>query len=446
MQKFLFILLFLPVVSFSQASKVKLLYQNSQWDLLVNDKVFYINGGGGTVKMKELKEAGGNTIRTWGLENAQSILDEAHSLGLKVMLGFWVQHERHGFDYNDDEKVKNQLEGFRLAVRKYKNHPALLMWGIGNEYELEYSNTKVWAAVNDIAKMVHDEDKNHPTSTVTAGINAEKLKFIMEVMTEIDIYGINTYGDIENVKNILTNGSFQKPYMITEWGPNGWWESPKTKWGAAIEQSSTEKANVFLSRYQRCIAAERKQCIGSFAFLWGHKQEHTSTWFGLFTENGLPTEALDVLEFCWSEKYPANRSPSIEKLSIIVKDSSDNKSSSANVFPAKEKISFKLSASDLDKDKLTYFWELAPESTDLKSGGDAEEKPAAINGKISGNGNDEIILKTPLKEGKYRLFVSVSDGKKIAYTNIPFYVENDPSLAEKQIRFKNQTLKSFENE
>jgi hypothetical protein len=44
------------------------------------------------------------------------------------------------------------------------------------------------------------------------------------------------------------------------------------------------------------------------------------------------------------------------------------------------------------------------------------------------------------------LFVSVSDGKKIAYTNIPFYVENDPSIAEKQIRFKNQTLKSFENE
>jgi len=68
MQKFLFFLLFLPVVSFSQASKVKLFYQNSQWDLLVNDKVFYINGGGGTVKMKELKEAGGNTIRTWGLK------------------------------------------------------------------------------------------------------------------------------------------------------------------------------------------------------------------------------------------------------------------------------------------------------------------------------------------------------------------------------------------
>ena len=63
----------------------------------------------GTVKMKELKDAGGNTIRTWGLENAQAILDEAYSLGLKVMLGFWVQHESHGFAYNDDDNVKNQL-------------------------------------------------------------------------------------------------------------------------------------------------------------------------------------------------------------------------------------------------------------------------------------------------------------------------------------------------
>ena len=59
---------------------------NSQWELLVDGNPYYIKGGGGTVKMQELKAAGGNTIRTWGLENAQAILDEAQSLGLKVML------------------------------------------------------------------------------------------------------------------------------------------------------------------------------------------------------------------------------------------------------------------------------------------------------------------------------------------------------------------------
>ena len=27
-----------------------------------------------------------------------------------MLLGLWVQHERHGFDYNNESKVKSQLE------------------------------------------------------------------------------------------------------------------------------------------------------------------------------------------------------------------------------------------------------------------------------------------------------------------------------------------------
>jgi hypothetical protein len=433
----------------SQTSVVKIEKQNNQWELLVDGVPYYIKGGGGTVKMEELKAAGGNTIRTWGLENAQEILDKAHKLGLKVMLGLWVQHERHGFDYNDADKIKNQLEGFRVAVRKYKNHPALLMWGVGNEYELEYSNTKVWAAVNDIAKMIHEEDKNHPTSTVTAGTNAEKLNFVMTQLTEVDIYGINTYGDIENVKSVLEKGKFEGSYMITEWGPNGHWESPKTKWGSSIEQTSTEKAAVYLSRYQRCIADQRKQCIGSFAFLWGQKQEYTSTWYGLFSENGVQTEAVDELQFCWSGKYPENRSPKIEKLSYQTAEAKEaveiKTVSFSAIFKAKEKIKVDLVASDLNQDKLVYTWDLYPESTDLKSGGDAENKPVAIPGKVKGDGAT-IVLKTPTNEGRYRLFVSVTDGSKVAYANFPFYVENDPDAQKNTVNLKKQTLKSFDEE
>ena len=157
------------------------------------------------------------------------------------MLGLWVQHERHGFDYNNTSKVKSQLERFKKAVNKYKNHPALLMWGIGNEYELNYSNKKVWKAVNDIAKMIHKEDPNHPTSTVTAGTNSEKLKFVMQELKDIDIYGINTYADIVNVSKVLKDGEFEGPYMITEWGPTGHWEVKKTMWGSSVEQNSSEK-------------------------------------------------------------------------------------------------------------------------------------------------------------------------------------------------------------
>lgn len=116
---------------------------------------------------------------------------------MTVMLGLWVQHERHGFDYDNESKVKAQLDYFTEVVKTYKDHPALLLWGVGNEVDLFYSNTKVWNAIEDIAAMIHQIDPNHPTSTVTAGLDPAEVRLIMANAPSIDIYGINTYGDIE---------------------------------------------------------------------------------------------------------------------------------------------------------------------------------------------------------------------------------------------------------
>ena len=101
-------------------------------------------------------------------------------------------------------------------------------------------------------------------------------------------------------------------------------------------------------------------------------------------------------------------------------------------------------ASDLNQDKLNFTWELYPESTDLKSGGDAEMKPPIMNGRLKAKNQALVQLKAPLKEGRYRLFVKVFDGEKLAYMNIPFYVE--PGNDAERIHFKEQTLKSFDEE
>ena len=74
------------------------------WHLTRDGKPYEVRGAGGNVQLDKLVEIGGNSIRTWSTDNAQEILDEAHSKGLTVMLGLWVQHERHGFDYNDEKK------------------------------------------------------------------------------------------------------------------------------------------------------------------------------------------------------------------------------------------------------------------------------------------------------------------------------------------------------
>ena len=92
----------LAFTSWSQAIKVEVVQnEDGSYEVHRGGQPYYIKGAGGDKKLDELVEIGGNSIRTWGIENAQEILDEAHKKGLTVMMGFWVQHERHGFDYND---------------------------------------------------------------------------------------------------------------------------------------------------------------------------------------------------------------------------------------------------------------------------------------------------------------------------------------------------------
>ena len=111
-------------------SQTKVIKTDTGYQLYRNGQPYYVNGLGGEVNLDLVVKIGGNSIRTWGIDNAQQVLDDAQKHGLTVMLGFWLQHERHGFDYNNAEKVKTQLEHFKKMIDKFKNHPALLMWGI----------------------------------------------------------------------------------------------------------------------------------------------------------------------------------------------------------------------------------------------------------------------------------------------------------------------------
>ena len=194
------IILFSLIISFptslvysqnlSGAIKVEIRQDENGFQLYRGGEPYYINGVGGQIYLDKAIEYGANSIRTWGAADAIKVLDEAHEKGLSVLFGLWVGQERQGFDYDDGKAVKAQFENFKAIVQKYKDHPAVLLWGIGNENDLMYSDHKVWDAINDIAKMVHEEDPNHPTMTVTAGLDVAEVQLIKEKAPHIDIYGI----------------------------------------------------------------------------------------------------------------------------------------------------------------------------------------------------------------------------------------------------------------
>jgi len=398
--------------------KTTIAVKDSGFILVRAGKPYFIKGAGGTNYTDRLAKYGGNSIRTWDSKNGEDVLSNAYNLGLTVTMGLNVARERHGFDYNDTAAVKQQLENLRQEVLKYKNYPALLIWGIGNELNLEYKNPKVWDAVNNIAKMIHQEDPNHPVTTMLAGVNKREIEYIKTRCPDLDILSVQVYGGLAKVPQALRAAGWEGPYMVTEWGPTGHWESMQTPWKAAIEETSSQKAAVYKSRYEASIKQD-KHCVGSYVFLWGQKQERTPTWYGLFTEQGEESEVIDVMQYLWTGSWPKNRAPHIDSLLL------NNKKASDFIYLQPDK-DYKITvfAYDPNQNKMTARWELLPESTDLKNGGDRESRPEAILTSIVVKNLNEAVLKTPKMEGSYRLFLYISDGQnKVATANIPFYVK-----------------------
>ena len=412
--RYLFILLLLHTVAFAQVVPVEIVKKDNGYQLLRGGEPYYVKGVGGLEYLEKAKEYGANSFRTWSTENAKEHLDKAQELGMTVCLGFWAQHERHGFDWSNEVGVKLQLEAFAKVVDEVKDHPALLMWAVGNEVDLFYSNFDVWKHINDIALMIKEKDPHHPVTTVTAGLDVAEVKLIQKYAPSLDLLGINTYGGLDGAIESLPYYGWDKPYMITEWGPNGHWESPKTDWGIPIEQTSTEKAKSYKERYEM-IFEDAENCLGSYVFLWGFKQETTSSWYGLFLQDGTQTSVMDVLIEKWSGKTPNNRAPDLNSFTI----NSKNAYESVKV-EKKSPMLVSIDAFDPNDDKLTYHIEVVPESTDTKAGGDYEEAPSAVFEKVFTDNNFKI--KAPSKSGKYRLFVVIKDGEKGATANIPFLV------------------------
>jgi hypothetical protein len=165
---------------FGEAKEVTIdTLSNGDFQLLRDGNPYFIKGVAYSGHFLDpLSVYGGNSIRTYQTDStAIDLLNKADSLGLSVSLGLYAKHEEHGFNYNDTLVVKQQLDEFKLGVNEYKEHPAVLMWSIGNEADARYTNYRLWDAVNDITEMIHEEDSLHPSMSATTPL-LKSVKFI----------------------------------------------------------------------------------------------------------------------------------------------------------------------------------------------------------------------------------------------------------------------------
>jgi hypothetical protein len=346
------------------------------------------------------------------------------------MAGLPCGKKRSGFDYSSDEAIARQVERHRRTVRELRHHPALLFWAVGNEVELDCyddpeGRIQIWKALSRSIAMIREEDPNHPVSIVLAGYGGRnKTPAEMAHFPDVDILCINSYGNIDDLPENLERLGWAKPYMVTEFGPYGHWQVPKTSWGLPIEQSSTEKAASYRRAYERAIG-KQPNCLGSYAFFWGNKQEKTHTWYGmLLPPDNLLLGPVEAMAYCWTGEWPENRAPQIDENVSVSLEGEDHFISSEAIFPPGAHLRARIKAHAPDGDPMRIKWDLRVDVSDNQStGGDFEPSVDPIADSILEASGQTARVVLPNKPGNYRLFVYVFDDRGYAATgNLPVRV------------------------
>lgn len=414
------ILALAAVQAAAQAVPVELVQTESgAWRLLRGGQPYEIRGAGGSGSKDLLAACGANTFRTWGVgEDLGAQLDEAQRLGLTVVVGHWLGHPRHGFDYNDLEMVAEQFERVRRDVLAYKDHPALLLWGIGNEMEgfADGDDAAVWSHVQALAAMIHDLDPNHPTLTVTAEIGGMRVPAVHRLCPDVDILGINSYGGLPSLVERYERLGGTKPIVITEFGPPGTWEIGRNEFGVPLELTSTEKARVYREAYEQGCLAAGDLCLGGFAFTWGSKMEATATWYGMLLPGGDKLAAVDAMTEVWTGRPPANRCPEIRRFEVV----------GPSIVQPGDTVRVLLEAFDPEGAALQARWTVRGEAAEYLSGGDVQATPLALDGILGETSAAGATLVMP-GGGIYRLYLTLHDGAGgAAAANVPLQVVGEP--------------------
>ncbi|EIP98153.1 beta-galactosidase/beta-glucuronidase [Opitutaceae bacterium TAV1] len=416
---------------------------DGHWQLLRNGAPMTIKAvasGRHTPHLELIATTGANTIRTYSIPDPTTTkgpdilkptidyFDRARAQNLFVIPGIWLNRQDKWIDYNNTDPAQNpalarQRERVRSIVRALKNHPALLIWGLGNETEHPFAKTvhaPLWREINHLARIIKEEDPGHPVMVTIAGTSRWRIQALKTHCPDVDILGVNAYRAALHLPADLDRGGWSGPVFLGEYGPLGHWEVSKTPWDAPIEPTGEEKADTYARGWTAALGDPKGRVLGAAAFLWGQKQEATGTWYGMFLETGERTPAIDAVTRIWTGKSLPHPAPRIEKLTTPLKQ--------ANVLPATE-VPVSLEASAHDGSPLTCEWKVIQESGERWGQGNKQKAPPVIPGCIlppaGGTAIDgpSVIVRTPQKPGAYRLFVFVRDSHGGGNTrNVPFLV------------------------
>jgi beta-galactosidase/beta-glucuronidase len=252
-----------------------------------------------------LKAAGVNTITGWDADKGyeqdkfdELTLNTANQYGIGVVMPLNLPPE---LDYSNPDVVSELLAEGRAKVERYKDNPAVRMWGVGNEVYWEM-DPDMYPAFSDaylkIADMFHQLDPNHPVIYREAEdrympVIVDSLKTSGDMRPWLQ-FGVNIYD--KDPRPLLSNWpdwDVDRPLFVSEFGWQG--ETPQ------------ERAGNYLDMWH-AIREFPKWVMGGAPYVWTTAgPEPTDKIWGLMDKDSHPVDgAFSALSQAWRIEPTAN--------------------------------------------------------------------------------------------------------------------------------------------
>lgn len=261
-------------------------------------------------RMLKLKEMGCNAIRTAHNPYSPDFFALCDAMGFYVMneaFDEWQRGWQWNFTENNTGKAPNGYNmifdqwwktDLRDMMWRDRNHPSVIMWGVGNEIpqwrELDTDNT-----AKILAELKAECEKHDSTRPVTLGNNEVKGTSLNGVNDQLDVLGFNyierDYGDSVMYKPV------NKQY------PNKLCFGSETKHLVCYWNSIRDNKNVF------------GQFIWTgFDYLGEtHEKIRRGARFGLMDLSLQPKETWAQMSACWSEQPKVSIMTSLKPYNAI---------------------------------------------------------------------------------------------------------------------------------
>jgi hypothetical protein len=168
-------------------------------------------------------------------------------------------------------------ENFEPAVRELRDHPALLMWLVGNEWNLNQlygscNGDACLARVNQAARQLKALDPNHPVATSVAPAGELPTEADLRRLDAVDVFGLNVYSQpgffnrFTDWRLLAQRTGIKKPILLTEYGADAY----DNRSGRADEAAQAVALRRQTQEIRSQLSARNPAlpCLGGTPFEW----------------------------------------------------------------------------------------------------------------------------------------------------------------------------------